>query len=306
MEQKIRDIFNQLGFPLVGFVGQDDAHLGPWVQPWLDRGYHGSMEWMTGNLGIREEPLSIHPGATSAIVLGMPYKNPAPDFLAQPERPLSRYAWGTDYHHWIRKRLKQGLARLAEQFEGFDGRGFVDSAPVPEKILAHLGGLGFIGKNSLLTHPTWGSYLFLSSVICNLPLTTTGPMDHPGCGTCDLCLDTCPNSAIMPGRQVNANRCISYLTIEVKGELTATQEKATQGHLFGCDRCQDCCPYNQTADYAPTPNPFEFDQRWADLSPEWVLSLDQAQFDQLKITSPLKRAGLEGLRRNALAGLGKK
>jgi len=300
MEQKIQAIFNQLGFPLVGFVGQEDAQLGPWVQDWLDRGYQGSMSWMNRNFPLRADPLSIHPGAKSAIVLGLPYKNPAPEFLAAPERPLSRYAWGTDYHHWIKKRLVQGLKELGETFEGFDGRGFVDSAPVPEKILGHLAGLGFIGKNSLLIHPQWGSYFFISSVISNLPLQSTGPLDLPGCGSCDLCLDTCPNSAILPGKQVNANRCISYLTIEVKEEFTATQAKAAQGHLFGCDRCQDCCPYNEGA-YAPTPNPFEFNEKWAELNPDWVLGLTEADFDQLKITSPLKRTGLSGLQRNALA-----
>ncbi|MDT8448260.1 MAG: tRNA epoxyqueuosine(34) reductase QueG [bacterium] len=299
MQGKIKEILGRLGFSSVGFVGAADLELGDWFASWLERGYQAGMGYMERNLELRRRPLAIQPGARSIICLAVPYKTAAPEGFTEPGRLISRYAWGRDYHEVIKKRLKPALALLAQEFEGFEGRVFVDSAPLPEKILAQKAGLGFIGKNSLLIHPEWGSYVFLAEIVCNLELESSGPVDSAGCGDCGLCLDFCPNSAIKPQGMVDANLCISYLTIEHQGPFSSTQAKATQGQLFGCDRCQDCCPYNAQVPDQPPDSPYAFAEKWRGLSFERVHSWTAAEFDQLKITSPLKRAGLEGLKRNA-------
>jgi len=303
MEKTIQALFASAGFPWVGFVGEEDCHFGPWYAEWLSRGYQAGMDWMARNLHLRADPLLIHPGARAVILVAVPYKTTPPEGDLGANRWISRYAWGEDYHGWTKKRLQALLPELGQRFAGFEGRVFVDSAPLPEKRLAHQAGLGFIGKNSLLVHPQLGSYLFLAEVLCNLPLKTTGPLVSEGCGSCNACLEACPNSAIKPRGMVDANWCISYLTIEHIGPFTPVQAKATRGSLFGCDRCQEGCPYNQKAP-DQVGGPFAFDPRWAGLEPAKVLEWSEPKFEALKVKSPIKRAGLEGWVRNAKAALG--
>ena len=300
MQTQIKDILLQAGFPLVGFVGEAQAQFGDWYKKWLERGYQAEMAYMERNLAIRETPLVIEPWAKSMVVVGVPYKTQPPKGWEQ-KPPISCYAWGEDYHHWIKKRLRLALSQLSTEIPGFIGRALVDSAPIPEKLLAQRAGLGWIGKNSLLIHPKYGSYLFLAAVVTNLELESSQPLAQ-NCGDCALCLDACPNSAIKPRGFVDARLCISYLTIEKRGEFKPGQERLLAGSLFGCDRCQEVCPVNIQAPIQ-TDSPFCFDPKWSPTSPQWVLDLDLATFDQLKIKSSLKRAGLKGLQRNARAVL---
>lgn len=298
MEYKIQEILSALGFDAVGFVGAKDAEFGDWFEPWLQRGYQAGMGYMERNFEFRRRPLEIHPGARSIISLAVPYYTKAPPGFEEPGRLISRYAWGRDYHEVIKKRLNAAMQAFRLEFDHFDGRVFVDSAPLPEKLIAQQAGLGFMGKNSLLIHPKYGSYVFLAEILTNLELKTSGPAEFKGCGDCALCLDNCPNSAIKPRGFVDANLCISYLSIEHKGPHSKAQHQALQGQLFGCDRCQDCCPYNQNLPDQGEDSPFAFAEKWEGLTPEKVLHWTAEDFERLKITSPLKRAGLEGLKRN--------
>ncbi len=164
--------------------------------------------------------------------------------------------------------------------------------------MAQRAGLGFIGKNSLLIHPQQGSFIFLAEILTDLELKSSEPFTGVDCGGCRACLEHCPGNAILPGNQVDARRCVSYLTIEKKGPLAPWEALITGGRIFGCDHCQDCCPYNQKA-IAQTPSPFACLERWQGLKAERVQGWSEADFAQLKINSPLKRAGLKALRRNA-------
>ena len=174
----------------------------------------------------------------------------------------------------------------------------VDSAPLPEKLIAQRAGIGFIGRNSLLIHPTYGSFVFLVELLTNLELKTSEAYSGPDCGQCKLCLEYCPGDAITQDGLVNSKLCASYLTIEKKGELSKLEKKITKHRLFGCDSCQDCCPFNHAAPIQKT-SPFLPLLRWQGLTAEVVRSWTDDDFNLLKINSPLKRAGLTGLQRNA-------
>ncbi len=300
MKDRISTVFKKAGFARVGFLNRQDARFGNWLQPWLINGYHADMNWMEKNMGIRSDPCSIEDYGRSIICLSYPYFTAYP-LVWKNGNPISNYAWGEDYHSVLRKKLKTALEELNSIFPDFRGRSFVDSAPIPEKILAAKCGLGWIGKNSMLIDRKLGSYLFLAEIVCNLNLPSTPPVNDY-CGNCSACIDACPTQAIRSEGNIDSRRCISYLTIEKRGQFTRNEEKSIGYHLFGCDICQQVCPWNNKI----TPiekSPFQCSEKWLNIEIEELAEISEILFNQLKAKSPIKRAKLAGIRRNALAVL---
>lgn len=298
MEKDIVHVLKSAGAVHVGFLNRNEAQFGEWIQPWLEKGYHGDMSWMGRNQSIRRDPCSIMEEGRSIIAMAFPYRTRIPERWSE-EQLISSYAWGDDYHNVIKKRLKKSIQELETEISGFKARAFVDSAPLPEKIIAAACGIGWIGRNSLLISPEWGSFLFLAEIVCNLDLESTPPIDDH-CGSCDLCIHACPNQAIQENRTIDSTRCISYLTIEKQGSFSDEERQRIGCHLFGCDCCQLVCPWNENNKELQD-TPYTCDSKWLNISIRELVDLSQDQFDQLKIKSPLKRLKLEGIRRNAKA-----
>jgi epoxyqueuosine reductase len=267
---------------------------------WIARGLHGEMHYLARNADKRRDPRGVLPTARSVIVLGTLYNTDRPYSVTVPDSGvarISRYAWGDDYHAVIRARMDTLLARMrARQESGFDARPYVDTGPVQERVFAQRAGLGWVGKNTCLINLEQGSWFFLSVILCSLDLTP----DLPGldqCGTCSLCIEACPTEALSEPGVMDARRCISYLTIELKGDVPAGLRRSLGAHVFGCDICQEVCPFNQTPpvsqDPAWQPRPALDGLRLVDLA---ARSDDRLRADLR--ASPMKRAGLSRLRRN--------
>ena len=276
----------------------EGAHL----DAWLEAGFHGQMQWMKRSAEVRKDPR--HPdmleSATSLIVLVAAY---APAELPQGPRPgrVAKYAQGADYHNVLRRRGRRVQRVLQEA--GYAARLAVDSKPVYERAWAERAGVGFIGKNCCLIVPGVGSHVFLACLVTSAPLVPDQPMARR-CGSCSLCLDACPTRAFSNPRTLDARRCISYLTIEHDGPIPPEHRRAIGPWLFGCDVCQDVCPYNQTARASDTMEAFHPSERWEGLELSAVLGMEEAAFASWSRGSPIKRAGFEGLRRNAALVLG--
>jgi epoxyqueuosine reductase len=291
----------------LGFSGAGIASAAPLPEHqrrfrrYLAEGRHGGMAYLAQEPERREDPARVVPGAKSVISLAVPYYQgdhgaPPPD----PSGRVARYAWGRDYHQPTESRLETLKAFILERAPGAAIRCAVDHAPVLERAYAQEAGIGFIGKHTLLITPDHGSWVLLAELITDLELD----VDEPGltqCGTCTRCLEACPTGALTEPFQLDATRCIAYLTIEHKGETPAELRHGIGDSLFGCDICQEACPYNHDAASAPA---FPELRRDAGVGP-WF-SLDDASsprshgaFDRRFATSPLHRAGRTGLRRNA-------
>ncbi len=296
MKDYLINLIKNQGFVLVGSVNKQDANFGNWIEHWLRNGYQADMNWLDRNSLIRETPCAIEPYGESIITLAYPYYTNPPK-MWETRNPISNYAWGQDYHKVLKRKIKTILQEMKKLDSSFIGRGFVDSAPLPEKILAKVSGLGWIGKNSMLINKTWGSYLFLAEVVCNYSLPTTPPTKNR-CGSCVKCIDACPTSAILEDGAIDSGKCISYLTIENKKEFTNEQKLSIDYQLFGCDICQQVCPWNRKPTEQPD-SPFRCFDRWLNLSSDQVECMTEPEFELLKQKSPIKRLKLEGLKRNA-------
>lgn len=293
IKEKARELgFLDCGIARAGYLAEDAARLGDW----LGHGYHGEMRYMEKHFGKRTDPRLLVEGARSVITVLQNYHTTQTQ--TDPEAPIvSRYAFGRDYHKIIRKKLKKLLAWMQEAIAPVSGRVFVDSAPVLERTWARLGGLGWIGKHSLLLNRKHGSWFFIGAIVCDLELEA----DRPGneyCGDCTRCIDACPTQAILPGRRVDATRCISYLTIEYKRpEMPEAFREKMQNRVFGCDVCQEVCPWNNNAHphneawLRPLPGLLE-------MTREAWMGLDEHKFNETFEGSALKRTGYGGLRRN--------
>jgi epoxyqueuosine reductase len=290
----------RFGFMVTGILNRADAVFGDWIGDWLQRGCQAEMAWLSENRSLRRDPCGIIPNGKAVISLGFPYYTPSPAEWGD-RNPISRFAWGKDYHTVIKARLKQVLLQLKAWVPSLEGRCFVDTAPIPEKIIAARCGLGWVGKNGLLINPDYGSFMFLGEIVCNLDLPTTPPLADR-CGHCRLCIEVCPTAAIGEDRSIDARRCISYLTVEKRGDFTPAERAAIDYQWFGCDRCQVVCPFNQKLSSDPD-SPFRCFERWRKIDVERLAVMTAVEFETLKIGSPVKRAGLEGLRRNADAVL---
>lgn len=238
----------ELGFQEVGITDIDLGDHPRYLQQWLDAGYHGSMDYMERHGTRRSHPAELIPGTLRVLSLRMDYvaADTQPlSILEQPDKAyISRYTLGRDYHKLIRKRLAT-LARRIEAEAPGDFRAFVDSAPVLERAVAEQAGLGWIAKNTMLINPNAGSWFFLGEIFTDLPLPTDPPFTETHCGSCQACLDVCPTNAFVGPNQLDARRCISYLTIEHKGSIDPALRPLMGNRIFGCDDCQLVCPWNK-------------------------------------------------------------
>ncbi len=297
LSRLFREKAKSLGFHSVGFSKAEEltkeAHL---LEGWLNQGLHGKMQYMENHFEKRIDPTKLVPGAKTVISLAYNYftENQALD----PDAPkISKYAYGEDYHHVLKGKLRELMAFLKEQIGDVDGRCFVDSAPVLERDWAKRSGLGWIGKNTILITKEQGSFFFLAEIILDVPFH----YDHPisdFCGTCRRCIDACPTDAISDdGYWMDGSKCISYFTIELKDDIPNSYKDTFQDWMFGCDICQDVCPWNRfskehsTEAFKPKPGLLETSRN------EWEeLTLDV--FNDLFKKSAVKRTKYQGLMRN--------
>jgi epoxyqueuosine reductase len=302
---KIKGAAQQLGFDLVGISPVQLPPHGESFARWLRDGFAGELGYMNRTEALRRDPHELVPWAQSIVSVGMNYYTPSarPDNRATAEGWISRYAWGDDYHDIIKLRLE----RLLETMRAFcgdpiAGRAFVDSGPVLERDFAGVAGLGWIGKNTHLISPKRGSWFFLGELFVDLLLAYDRPM-RDRCGQCDLCLKACPTQAFVGPYVLDARRCISYLTIELKGAMPRHLRPLVGNHIFGCDICQEVCPYNvkaqATAEAAFGPRPGLFAPQLIPL-----LALTDAAFRQRFRGSPILRAKRRGFLRNVAVALG--
>ena len=292
----IRNKAGELGFDACGFARAEkldkDAEV---LHDWLEKGMHDGMGWMENHLPKRKDPTLLVPGAKTVISVLLNYYSPV--MQDDPESPvISRYAYGRDYHKVVRKKLKQLLRYTAEIMPATGGRIFVDSAPVMEHAWAVRSGLGWIGKNSLLLSKKYGSYVFLGELILDAELEYDTPVtDH--CGQCRLCIDECPTHAINANRTVNAGKCISYLTIENKDDIPGEFKNNFFNRVFGCDICQDVCPWNRRLEQNNVPD-FRPSRELLSMDREAWHHLTEQKFNRLFEGSAVKRTGYKGLKRN--------
>ncbi len=283
--------FDSCGISRAEFLAEDSRYL----KDWLLKGYQGSMNYMNNHADKRTDPRVLVPGARSVISVLLNYY-PARR-QTNPDAPvLSKYAYGEDYHPVIRSRLKKLLRYIQEYITPVNGRAFTDSAPVLDRAWAARAGLGWIGKNTNLISPESGSYFFIGSLIVDIPLAYDRAMQD-FCGDCNRCIRACPTQAIVSPRILDARRCISYLTIENKGEIGQEYRDKLSNRVFGCDICQDVCPWNRkavpakTTEFEPLPGLLEMTRD------DWH-RMDEQQYQILFRKSAVKRARFSGIKRN--------
>jgi epoxyqueuosine reductase len=289
-----------LGFDLCGIAPAGEFPELSFLREWLDRGHAGEMAWMRRTAGRRADVRNVVPGARSVIVTATIYnvdRRYSTEVAERGTARISRYAWGDDYHDVLAARLARLLNWMREaSSEPFDARAYVDTGPVQERVYAQYAGLGWIGKNTCLINERVGSWLFLSEIICTLPLEPDAPaLDR--CGTCTLCIEACPTGAITEPHVLDATRCVSYLTIELRGDIPDAHRAAMRTHTYGCDICQDVCPYNHQP--AVSHDPSWQPRPGLDAPPLlelWKRSDDE--LGRLIAGSAMTRATLRGLRRN--------
>ncbi len=306
LAENIKTWGRELGFQQVGITDTDLNQAEKRLHEWLDRKWHGEMDYMAKHGTKRSRPAELVPGTLRVISLRMDYLPPDPRIMEtlshSSKAYVSRYALGRDYHKVIRKRLQQLAKKIENAIGHFGYRGFVDSAPVMEKPLAEKAGLGWMGKNTLILNREAGSWFFLASLFTDLPLPIDSPTS-PHCGSCRACIDICPTQAIVAPFQLDATRCISYLTIEHRGSIPEALRPLMGNRIFGCDDCQMICPWNKFA--KPTHEP-DFKPRHHLDNVKLVELFNWSEDEFLKKTegSAIRRAGYEGWLRNIAIALG--
>lgn len=293
----IKQEAQRLGFDSCGIAKavplDDDARR---LEQWLNNGHHGKMRYMENHFDLRTNPTKLVPSAKSVITLLLNY---FPQQQQNENAPkIAKYAWGVDYHFVIREKLNSLLAFIKEHIGDVEGRGFVDSAPVLERSWAQRSGLGWVGKNANLISKQAGSFFFIATLISDLELEEDAPFRTDHCGTCTKCIDACPTDAIVSPTEVDGSKCISYFTIELKDALIPTEyHSKMQDWMFGCDICQDVCPWNRFAKPHQEPH-FEPIREVLDLSvAEWQ-QMTEDTFRKIFKKSPLKRTKYKGIQRN--------
>jgi epoxyqueuosine reductase len=294
-----------LGFDACGVAPAADHAELRFFDEWLERGWAGEMTYLQRSAERRRDVRNVLPSARTVIATATVYNTNRPystESADSGRAHIARYAWGDDYHDVIDGRLQVLLAWMREASpEPFDARAYVDTGPVQERVYAQHAGLGWIGKNSCVINPEIGSWIFLAAIICSLPLAVDAPsLDQ--CGTCALCIEACPTHAIVAPGVLDATRCISYLTIELKADIPAKWHDGVGSHVYGCDVCQEVCPWNASA-------PRSADPAWQP-RPAWdrvdLMTLARRTDDELTAAlegSAMERARVRGLRRNISVAL---
>jgi epoxyqueuosine reductase len=293
----VKEIASLLGFDYCGIAKadflNDDAKR---LEQWLNNNMHGNMQYMQNHFDLRTDPRKLVPGAKSVITLLLNYYSTQLQNNNSPK--VSKYAYGKDYHDVIREKLNHFFYLLKEKVGDIHGRGFVDSAPVLERAWAQKSGLGWIGKNGNLINNKSGSFFFIASLITDLDLQADNQIVKDYCGTCTRCIDACPTDAILPNKVVDGSMCISYFTIELKDALIPEKMKGKfDNWLFGCDTCQDVCPWNRfskpntTNEFEPLPQILNYSKA------DWE-NITNDSFKLIFSKSPLKRTKFEGIKRN--------
>jgi epoxyqueuosine reductase len=303
LEERIRAQAYGLGFDLAGITTLGPAETAGAFEAWLEKGYGGDMGYLPRWRELRRDTRLPHTGVSSAIVVGLDYGG------TEPAGPIARYARGDDYHDLMRDRLRALHAWLdRETGSPVRGRPYVDTGPVLERDLARKAGLGWFGKNTMLINMQRGSFFFLGALFVDLALTPDEPFATDHCGSCRRCLDACPTGALVAPGEMDARRCISYLTIEHRGAIPLELRERVGALLYGCDICQDCCPWNEKFAQALQEPAFAARPAWASRDVRAVardiLALDDDAYRAAFQGSPMTRAKLAGLKRNAAVVLG--
>jgi epoxyqueuosine reductase len=303
---RIKARARELGFDACGIAPAANHPELSFYREWLDRGYAGAMAYLHRSADRRADVRHVVPTARTVISTATVYNTDRPysTECADPQRgQIARYAWGDDYHDVIGARLDALLAWMRESSpEPFDARAWVDTGPVQERVYAQYAGVGWIGKNTCVINPALGSWIFLAEIICSLALDVDAPsLDQ--CGTCTLCLDACPTDALVAPGVLDSTRCISYLTIELRGDIPPEHHAGIGSHVYGCDVCQEVCPWNAVA-------PRSTDPAWQPRS-AWdrvdLLTLSRRSDAELAVGlrgSAMSRTKAQGLRRNIAVALG--
>ena len=286
--------FSGCGISKARFLSEEAKNF----EKWLSNGYQGSMSYLEKNIDKRLNPTILVPGSKSVISLAFNYFPPK-KLIDNNNFIISKYAYGKDYHKVLKKKLKKLFFLMREKIGNIEGRVFVDSAPIHERAWAKLSGLGWIGKNSLLINKNQGSFFFLAEIICDLELEYDEPVLNR-CGNCSRCIDACPTDAITKAQVINAKKCISYLTIENKDNIPEELNDSMNNSIFGCDICQDVCPWNKNSkpheeiEFLPKKNLRKLRKK------DWV-ELTEETFDRIFEGSAIKRTKYKGLKRNIRA-----
>jgi epoxyqueuosine reductase len=301
---RAKTLAREAGFDLAGVARADGAPDLSAFARWVSRGYAGEMGYLTSQVAKRTDLRAAFPWARSVLCVGLQYDTPGPYSTAAPADRgwIARYAWGDDYHDVMKAMLDRLVERLRAEAGDFEARTYVDTGPIVERAWAAEAGLGAWGKNTCLLHPDHGSWFFLGEAVTDLDLAADTPrLDM--CGSCTACLDACPTGALPAPYVLDATRCISYLTIEVKGAIPEDRREGVGRHVFGCDICQDVCPWNRRRRVR---GPTVFEARPGLESPdlEDLARLDDAGFRERFRRSPVKRAKRRGLLRNVALALG--
>jgi len=322
LTERIKAKAYELGFDLIGIAPANRAPHADAYRRWLSRGYAANMHWLGRNPERREDPRNVIPGAQSVLVVGLSYflLDPPPEWWHDPSRGrIARYAWGLDYHHVMLPRLRE-LGEFVDKEVGhpLNQRSYVDTGPVLERDFAAQAGLGFVGKNTLLINPGLGSYLFLGEILIDLELDYDEPSPDGGarcripgeskragtCGNCTRCLDICPTHAFPAPYILDSNRCISYLTIELKDNIPTELRPLLGNRIYGCDECQEICPWMRRYN-PPTGEIFlRYDPEQAIPKLLDLIKLDEANFRKRFKDSPVSRTKRRGLLRNVAVALG--
>jgi epoxyqueuosine reductase len=301
---EIRRLGAECGFELTGVARAEPPSEAPWYHEWVNRGFAGNMRYLTDHRAVmRNDPRRLLPSAKSVICVGKLYESAWPrstDFTEEEHAWISRYAWGDDYHDVLRR----GLERLDSLLPPHDSKMCVDTAPLLERSFAHSAGLGWIGRNTCLINQQSGSWFFLGELLVSLEIEADAPAPNR-CGTCTRCIDACPTAAIVPGGPagftLDSRLCISYLTIELRGPVPEDRRPGIGRHVFGCDICQDVCPWNRRAPVSTEPSfaPRQFAPTLARLA-----GVSEAEFRSWFGGTPVTRTRYTGFLRNVAIAMG--
>lgn len=295
--EDVVNVAKELGFELVGFAKAEPLTEETLkLEQWLNRGYQAGMGYMERNVEKRKDISEILPAAKSVISLGINYQSNEKHQPLDGYGKISRYAWGKDYHLVIWEKLKNFEKRLSEIDSTFESKSYVDTGPVMDKAWAVKAGIGWLGKHTNVINREYGSWFFIANIICNKEFDYNEPVEDL-CGTCTACIEACPTDAITQEYVVDSNKCISYLTIENKGDIPDEFSDKFDNWLFGCDICQDVCPWN--VKFSQLTKEGEFYSKEKSVNLNEVMQMSNSQFKNKFGNSPISRARLKGLKRNA-------